>query len=59
MNTHFASELATALHRERIDRRQDDRLAAAARRLRRADRLNRRALALAERAAALVEQSHR
>jgi hypothetical protein len=59
MNTHFASELATELHREMIERSDDARLVAAVRRQRRADRLNRRARSLATRAAALVERSHR
>ncbi len=59
MHTHFASELATELHREMIGRSEHARLVAAATRQRRADRLNRRARLLAARAAALVERTHR
>ena len=59
MNTHFASELATELHREMICRSKHARLVTVASRQRRADRLNRRARSLAARAAALVERSHR
>jgi hypothetical protein len=59
MNTYFGSELATEMHREMIGRSNRARLAATARRQRKADRLARRAAALNERAAALVERSHR
>jgi hypothetical protein len=59
MNTHFAPELATELHREMIGRSERARLVAAVRRQRRADRLNRRARVLARRAAELVERAHR
>lgn len=59
MNSFFATELATATHRDMIRRGADERELAAARRQHKARRLTRKSEALAKRASELVKQTHR